>query len=339
MAVHSHSSWRSAAMLARMGGLAFAAALMSTVLTSIVFVSAVFMSAAMAQGGEAPKERSALVMVVMDPLAKPLSCPCVEGYAQRDYDRLAAALEKSLGRKVVVVYNESLKAALKRKESGGSADLVIGKQSVVTADAKAVGNSLAKIAMLTGKDGATTQTGLVVVTKDDPAKTVADLAGYPMWFGPVESDEKHAAALALLEKHGVERPETIETAAACDEGAIKILDLAKEGKRGAAVISSYAKPLLEGCGQVEKGSLRVVGETAAVPFIAAFVNAKLDEATRAAVTKAVLESTSDLTLRIALETKNGFVVEAKSAGPATGVQRAKGNTRGGVAAPERAKKK
>jgi ABC-type phosphate/phosphonate transport system substrate-binding protein len=273
-----------------------------------------------------------LVMVVMDPLAKPLSCPCVEGYAQRDYDLLAAALEKSLGRKVTVVYNESLKAALKRKESLARADLVIGKQSVVLADAKAVDEPLAKIAMLSGKDGATTQTGLVVVTKDDPAKTVADLAGHQLYFGPAESDEKHAAALALLAKHGVSRPEKIETAAACDEGAIKILELAMEGKRGAAVISSYAKPLLEGCGQVEKGSLRVVGETEPVPFVAAFVSERLDAKTRAAVAKALLAATDDVALRIALETKNGFVAEAKAAGPATAVQRASGRAEAAPAA-------
>ena len=39
-------------------------------------------------------ERQSLTIVVMDPLSKPLSCPCVEGYAQREYKALAAFLEK-----------------------------------------------------------------------------------------------------------------------------------------------------------------------------------------------------------------------------------------------------
>ncbi|MBW3598872.1 MAG: hypothetical protein KY475_16560, partial [Planctomycetes bacterium] len=43
--------------------------------------------AAPASRAEAP-----LTMVVMDPLAAPLSCPCVEGYAQRKYEALAAHL-------------------------------------------------------------------------------------------------------------------------------------------------------------------------------------------------------------------------------------------------------
>jgi len=36
-------------------------------------------------------------MVVMDPLAKPLSCPLRARYAQRDYDKLAEKLQKDFG--------------------------------------------------------------------------------------------------------------------------------------------------------------------------------------------------------------------------------------------------
>jgi hypothetical protein len=76
------------------------------------------------------------------------------------------------------------------------------------------------------------------------------------------------------------------------------------------VISSYAKPLLEGCGQVPKGALRVVGETAEVPFIAAYVNAALDAEQQVVISDALLKSTTrDVPLRLALETKRGFVAE------------------------------
>src|SRR4051794_20223593 len=76
-----------------------------------------------------------LTVVVMDPLAAPLSCPCVKGYAQRDYQKLAAQLEKDLGRPVKVFFAETLTDALKKK-SDGKADLIIGKDSVVRAGAK-----------------------------------------------------------------------------------------------------------------------------------------------------------------------------------------------------------
>lgn len=257
---------------------------------------------------EAPATEAPLVIVVMDPLAKPLSCPCVAGYAQRDYELLGTALTKSLGRDVRVVFNESLVAAMKKEELK-TVDIVIGKQSVILHDAKAAQLSLKKIAMLSGKDGLTTQRGLVVVASVDPAKKIADVKNYSIYFGPQECDEKHAAAIRLLKKDGIEIPAKLETAVACDEGAIKILEMAEKGQRGCAVISSYAKPLLEGCGQVPKGSLRIIGETEEVPFVAAFINSGLDEATQRTVTQALLKSTaSDVKLRIGLETRHGFVV-------------------------------
>ena len=253
-----------------------------------------------------------LIVVVMDPLAKPLSCPCVAGYAQRDYEVLGAALTKSLGRDVRVLFSESLVAVMKKEELS-QVDLVIGKQSVILHDAKAASLSVKKIGMLTGKDGLTTQRGLVVVAAKDPAKGIGDLKNYRIYFGPRECDEKHAAAMKLLKQEGVEIPAKPDTAVACDEGAIKILEMAENGERGCAVISSYAKPLLEGCGQVPKGSLRVIGETEDIPFIAAFINSSLDASTQSSLTNALLKSTAaDLPLRIALETKRGFVVAEDS---------------------------
>ncbi|MGB0762267.1 MAG: hypothetical protein ACPGPS_22145, partial [Rubripirellula sp.] len=63
---------------------------------------------------KAAESAQALTMIVMDPLAAPLSCPCVEGYAQRDYTVLAKHLETVLNRKVSVVFSESLPSALKK---------------------------------------------------------------------------------------------------------------------------------------------------------------------------------------------------------------------------------
>src|SRR5947199_325677 len=82
-----------------------------------------------------------------------------------------------------------------------------------------------------------------------------------------------AAALDLLAKHGVTPQERevqpkakVETCSACSDGAETILQLGKD-VRAATVISSYAAPLLEGCGHVKKGDLRIVGATAPVPFV------------------------------------------------------------------------
>jgi ABC-type phosphate/phosphonate transport system substrate-binding protein len=248
---------------------------------------------------------SPLTVVVMDPLAGPLACDCVQGYAQRKYEVLGEYLEASLGRPVRLVWSSSLPKALK-EEAEGRADLIIGKHSVVRSDAKLAKLDLTQIALLTSRDGSTTQTGLIVVPKDDPAKTVADLKGYRVLFGPEDCDEKHAAPVSLLKDAGVETSKTPETAAACSEAATKVLELPDE-VRAAAVISSYAQPLLEGCGTISKGDLRIVGETKPVPFVAAFINNRLSRSEREMITEVLLATGEDPLLCLALESQSGFV--------------------------------
>ena len=260
-------------------------------------------------------DSKSLIVVVMDPLAAPLSCPCVKGYAQRDYKKLAGYLERELDRPVKVFFNESLVTVLEEK-TAGRADIVIGKRSVVAAEAGEAKLPLKAILALTGKDGATTQTGLIVVPAKDPAKTVADLKNYRIIFGPAECEEKHAAALELLAKNGVTVPAEVETCAACSDGATTILEAGSQ-VRAATVISSYAAPLLEGCGTIKKGDLRVVGTTKAVPFVTAFVSEKLSSDEQTAIEKALLAVVEEPVLLLALETKSGFVAEPAAKSVAT----------------------
>lgn len=247
----------------------------------------------------------ALTMVIMDPLALPLSCPCVKGYAQRDYDQLARYMEQKVGRPVDIHYSESLTAALKKK-TAGKADVVIGKRSVVVYDAKKADMKFSPVASLTGKDGKTTQTGLIVVLKDDPAQKLADLKDYKILYGDVEAEEKHGAIIKMLKGNQFVIPEKPETCAACDEGATKLIDLGPKGKT-AAVISSYAKPLLEGCGTVPKGALRVVAETEPIPFVVAFTNDGLPSDVKDSVKKCLMSVKDNAALLTAIESKNGFV--------------------------------
>ena len=247
-----------------------------------------------------------LVLLVMDPLAKELSCPCVKGYAQRDYLALASHLAKRHQRAVKTVFSESLVAALRDGKLPAGVDLIIGKRSVVEFDAKVSKLEVTPIGSLSGKDGVTTQQGLIVVPAKDPAKSVADLKGYRIVFGPEECDEKHKAALALLKQHGVQASAKLETCSACSDGATMILELGAD-VRAATVISSYAAPLLEGCGTIQKGDLRVVGKTAPVAFITAFATGKLSGKDRAAVQETLLELIESPKLCEALETQFGFV--------------------------------
>ena len=127
-------------------------------------------------------DKDALTLIVMDPLSAPLACDCVKGYAQRDYEALAAFLKEKLNQNVNVVFAESLKEALEKSE--GKVDLIAGKHSVVLADAKESAKSVRPIARLTDLKDCITQTGLIVVRSGDAAKSVADPEGYRILFAP-----------------------------------------------------------------------------------------------------------------------------------------------------------
>jgi len=242
-----------------------------------------------------------LHMAVMDPLYKKLACECIKGFAQRDYEALGVFLSARLGRPVEIVPCESLVDANKR--CGDHVELLVGKQSVIKSQAAKLNVPLRPLAMLSGTDGKTTLTGLFIVRNEDPAKTLADLKGRKMLFGLPDADEKYSAALASLKAAEVPVPAEPETRTACNHAAV---DVANK-KADAAVISSYAIRLAEGCGAVEKGSLRVVGETAPVPFVTVFATGRLAAKEDAAIVAALLEVSKDEALKVKLESRDGFL--------------------------------
>ena len=118
-----------------------------------------------------------LVLVVMDPLAAQLSCPCVKGYAQRDYDALATHLSHALGRPVRLGFGESLTAGLEAAKAD-RADIVIGKDSVVRADAAKAGATMVAAWVLTDADGSIETRGLFVVAAEDAAQSLDEIIDF-----------------------------------------------------------------------------------------------------------------------------------------------------------------
>lgn len=273
-------------------------------LTGLTFLATPLVTAGEVASPVTGGQADGLVLIVMDPLAAPLSCPCVEGYAQRKYEVLQTYLSETTGSEIQLVFAESMAGALKK--TGGRADLVIGKDSVVEADLKNEKISAKRLCRLSDPEGSTEQYGLIVVNRDDPAKQVSDLVDYKIIFGPTESAEKHDAALALLAEAGVSQPKELAIDEACSDGACKVIDLGPTSKT-AAVISSYAKPLLEGCGTIKKGDLRVVGQTESVPFITVFVNEDLGDPKAKRLQDILLQASSNRQLLDALESLLGFV--------------------------------
>jgi hypothetical protein len=125
-------------------------------------------------------------------------------------------------------------------------------------------------------------------------------------FGSADSDEKHAAALEALAAAGVPVSQDLETRGSCADGAIEVAE-ATGAAPPVAVISSYALPLLEGCGNNERGALRVLAETRPVPFITVFCNDRISQDTREALNAALLVVGSQPPLLKAMESRAGFV--------------------------------
>lgn len=249
-------------------------------------------------------EDRTLHVIVMDPLSAPLSCDCVKGYAQRKYEKLGEFLAKQLGRPVKVTWSESLVKAT--KETDGAAHLVIGKHSVVLHDAQKLNRKYEPIAALTGSDGETTQTGLLVVRTPDAAQKVTDLKGYRVFFGPEDCDEKCVVVIDMLKEAKLPVPTERETYPSCSNAASKLMEL-KADEKAVAVISSYAEPLLAGCGAVKKGDLRVIARSKPIPFITAFADGALSTAEQESIKTALLAVAEEVEMLEALETEAGFV--------------------------------
>lgn len=248
-----------------------------------------------------PVHRQPLRIVVMDPLAAPLACECVAGYAQRDYGKLGTFMEKRLRRPIEIAHAEDLREAL--RINPGKVHLIIGKRSVVVFDAARTKTAIRPLAMLTDKTGSTDLTGLIVVRHDDSAKSVAELNGRRILLGPEDSDERHSAAAALFKARGAPLPAQVQTKPSCNEAALAVV----EGQADAAVISSYAMPLLEGCDVIDKGALRVLARTRPVPFVAVFATASVAAEDAPAILAALLAVRTDGQLLAEMESKDGFV--------------------------------
>ncbi len=244
---------------------------------------------------------ASLNIVVMDPLSDRLACDCVEGYAQRKYDDLGKFLEKRLSRKVWIRYGEALSEIL--RVNPGRIDVIIGKRSVVEYDTMQTGISVHPIAALTEKNGSTKMTGLFVVRGNDKAQKIADLDGYKIIFGPQWETEKSTAAIAALKVEGVSIPKEISRASTCNSSALAVI----EKDADAAIISSYALALLEGCDTIDKGRLKVVGKTGEIDFITVFTADSLPPDSQEAIVKALLAVRNDKKLLKRMESGNGFI--------------------------------
>lgn len=246
------------------------------------------------------KPRS-LTLLVMDPLAEPLSCACVPGFGQRQYDRLAKFLSAELERPVDVVFEESL--GLGKKRARKRIDFIIGKRSMVEFDAKREKTQIRRMAQLTDRDGKTTVQGAFVVKRDSSIRNLDDLKGRKLLFGPKADAETNAAAVQTLAQAKLEKL-TTEIAGSIEAGVYAVSD----GEADATVITDYLPPLLEGCGKIAKGELRIIATTKPIPFVEVFAAEHITADEEQPVRKALERVRRNADLLKVLESKKGFLL-------------------------------
>jgi outer membrane protein assembly factor BamB len=269
----------------------------------VVMLAGVFMASVGYCAGQKGRPEPVL-LVVMDPLAKELACACVKGYGQRDYRKVAARLEKALTQRVSVEFSDDLAETLEREKPAREV-IVVGDQSLVAHGAKKAGLKCHPVCELSDKEGNTTLAGLFVARSDDSVKELKDVGGRKVLFGLAEADEKFGASLAALRNAGVEVPEKPERRGSYSDAALDMLD-SSMSPPPVAVIPGYALPLLEGCGSVKPGSLRVIGKTKPVPFITVFVGDNVGAEKEEKILRSLEGIKGDGKLLKAMETRDGF---------------------------------
>lgn len=242
-----------------------------------------------------------LRIAVTDPLCSRLAPEHLRNRVQRDYTQFGAFLQERLDRPVEILYRGSPREIL--QSHPGQIDLIVGRTSAVSFDAAEANEPVRPIARLTDAEGKDEILGLFVVRTRSPAKAIGDLADHRILFGPPCDVERHSEALALLAEHGVAPVPPLRIVSDCVEALMAVA----KSDADAAVISSYALPLLEGFTGVENGTLRVVGQTAPQPFISVFATTRLSPAGERTIRDAVLSVRTDPQLLAALESKSGFM--------------------------------
>ncbi len=247
-------------------------------------------------GGDRPP--GPLRIFVVDPFAEPRSC--VTDYAPRRYDLLAEHLGRELGRKAELLPGGYLPDVLRLNP--GEVDLIVGKKSLIEADLAGSGQAYRPAAVLSDAEGLTTLVGLFVVPAESALKTLGDLAGKKVLFGPKQDAERHDAALAALNEAvpnaemGPEVPRDVTA-------VLNVID----GKADAAVVSEHDLRFGVACGALSAGEVRPVGRSKPVPFITVFLSERLSPQDATAVSGALERVAKTPELLEKLNSRDGFL--------------------------------
>ena len=226
---------------------------------------------------------------VCDPICRKSACSCVEKEAIRAYEGMNAKLAKENGITLEMAYFEE-PMLLEKALAEGQLDGVIGKYTECGRFVREAKREFIRLADITKPTGGADLRGVFITFKNSPIKTLADIHGRTIGFGPTVATEKFLLPKETLAKRGLVPAATPEFFD-CKSAALALM----ENKADVAVISDYA--LQFGCIVVvgDPKDFHVIAETdRAVPFTTFMVDAKrVPENVRGRVAVALLEITGD----------------------------------------------
>lgn len=219
-------------------------------------------------GGEGPLK---VLVGVNEPYCAKTACKCVDFAATRDFEPLRRKLQARFGIDLEWRYYPGDLYEMQRHVRDGRLDGALAKPWPILKVAREAGRDYLRVADLPGPAGNADLRGIVVVPKDSPVRSWADLAGKRLALGQADAYEKHHAALDLLRGRGV------------DPGRLRLLEFSSclenigavlEGKADAAVVSDYAFDADCLVDVAKPEDFRVLGQTEpAIPAVSLMVDA------------------------------------------------------------------
>ncbi len=203
---------------------------------------------------------------VNDVYCRQTACSCVQDIAGREYAEFAALLRDRHGIELDLRYFIE-PYDLQKAFAAGELDAFLCKPWPLMSDAGGRGKDLVRVADLQDPDRNPFLWGRVIVLKDSPLRTLADLKGARLAMGRPDAYEKHQGARALLANAGVVPAELVEKAS-----CIECLDLLMSHKVDAAVVSNYALSADCAVDIAKPDDFRVIGETAKIPLTSFMVD-------------------------------------------------------------------
>lgn len=212
-----------------------------------------------------------IVVGVCDPLAVETASPCVRASAKREYGEFVSALGRRTGLEIVLKYCASDRD-LSEAIAAGEVNAAVGKTWTILRAAKASGRTFRRLADLPGPGGESELTGVFIVRRDSPLKTLADLDGRTVALGPDAAYEKSHAARRALEAAGA-TPRAVRVL----DGCVPVAAAVFEKELDAGVVSHYVVDF-NGLALVsDPDDFRVIGRTAPIPFMTFAVSGEVDE--------------------------------------------------------------